>query len=415
MSNWSIVVENVSKTYVIGGVKELAYNTLRDSIASLFRGRVPAARRELIHALSDVSFSASEGEVVGIIGRNGAGKSTLLKVLSRITAPTSGRARLRGRIGSLLEVGTGFHPELTGRENIFLNGAILGMKRAEIARKLDEIVAFAEIEQFLDTPVKRFSSGMYVRLAFAVAAHLDTDILVVDEVLAVGDASFQRKCLSMMEDAGRHGRTVLFVSHNLASVTRLCRRALLLDRGSVLADGAAGDVVRFYLQSDIGTSAERDWPDRAMAPGDDIVRLSAVRVRSEGAVAQKIDAGSPVEVEIEWDVLVGGHALLPSLRFQNHEGVVLFTSSPDVEPSSWRREIGRYVSAARIPGDLLGEGMIVVGASIGSVNLEHIHVDERQVVTFEVVDMSGRGQYRPAIGGVIRPLLEWSDARLPPA
>ena len=211
--------------------------------------------------MRDVGFEVAAGEIVGIIGRNGAGKSTLLKLLSRITEPTTGRIELYGRIGSLLEVGTGFHPELTGRENIFLNGAILGMKRAEIARKFDEIVAFAEVAQYIDTAVKRYSSGMYLRLAFAVAAHLEPEILVVDEVLAVGDARFQRKCLDKMQEVGRQGRTVLFVSHNMTAVTRLCPRTILLNEGGVVADGASHTVVGTYLNSGLGTTARREWAD----------------------------------------------------------------------------------------------------------------------------------------------------------
>jgi len=233
MTDIAIRVENLSKLYHIGRARQ-RHDTLRDALSAAFRRPASrAARREdeTLWALRDVSFEVQRGEVVGIIGRNGAGKSTLLKILSRITEPTSGRAEIHGRVGSLLEVGTGFHPELTGRENVYLNGAILGMHRTEIDRKFDEIVAFAEIEKFLDTPVKHYSSGMYVRLAFAVAAHLDPEILLVDEVLAVGDAAFQRKCLGKMDSVGKEGRTVLFVSHNMAAVTNLCDWGLLLDAG----------------------------------------------------------------------------------------------------------------------------------------------------------------------------------------
>ena len=249
MGDIALRVEDLSKQYRIGGSRE-AYKTLRDTFTDavvsafrragrLVRGRgVGAAERgETFWALKDVSFEIKRGEVVGIIGCNGAGKSTLLKILGRITEPTGGYADIYGRVGSLLEVGTGFHPELTGRENIYLNGAILGMKRVEIGRKFDEIVAFAEIERFIDTPVKHYSSGMYMRLAFAVAAHLEPEILLVDEVLAVGDARFQKKCLNKMQDVGQQGRTVLFVSHNMQAITRLCQRAILLEGGTMVQDG----------------------------------------------------------------------------------------------------------------------------------------------------------------------------------
>ena len=262
-SGLAIHVEGLGKRYRIG--RRLRYKALRDVLASaagapiriartLIGREAPPPPEQTIWALRNVSFGIGHGEVVGVIGRNGAGKSTLLKILSRITVPTEGRAEIRGRVGSLLEVGTGFHLELTGGENIFLNGAILGMRRTEIARKFDEIVAFAGVEQFIDSPVKHYSSGMYLRLAFSVAAHLDPEILLVDEVLAVGDATFQRKCLEKMEDVGRRGRTVLFVSHNMQAIARLCPRTILLDSGGVAVDGPSHKVVASYLSSDIGTT-----------------------------------------------------------------------------------------------------------------------------------------------------------------
>src|SRR5690348_9588702 len=258
-----IAVEGLSKRYRIGGRQ--VHNSLRDAVAALVRSPFKSLRSNgsgnTIWALDDVTFEVAPGEVVGIIGRNGAGKSTLLKILSQITRPTKGRIALNGRVGSLLEVGTGFHPELTGRENMYLNGAILGMSRTEISRKFDEIVAFAEIEKFIDTPVKFYSSGMYVRLAFAVAAHLEPEILIVDEVLAVGDVRFQKKCLNKMQDVGQQGRTVVFVSHSMAAITRLCSRTILLDEGRVLADGPTHQVVADYLNAGLGTSAEREWRD----------------------------------------------------------------------------------------------------------------------------------------------------------
>jgi homopolymeric O-antigen transport system ATP-binding protein len=415
MSSDSIVVENISKKYVIGGVKEIGYKTLRDTLAGLFRRRGERATRETIWALHDVSFTVGKGEVIGIIGRNGAGKSTLLKILSRITEPTTGVARLYGRVGSLLEVGTGFHPELTGRENIFLNGAILGMKKSEIVSKLDEIVAFAEIEQFLDTPVKRYSSGMYVRLAFAVAAHLETEILLVDEVLAVGDTEFQRKCLNKMEDVGQHGRTVLFVSHNLSAVTRLCRRAVLLDAGRVIRDGPAHEVTRFYLHSDLGTTAVREWRDPSTAPGNSIVRLIAVRVLQDGIVAEATDIRRPVAIEMEFEVLTGGKLLVPNVHFANMEGVTLFAST-DLDPA-WRgRPVapGRYKSRAIVPGNFLMEGTLTVGAAI-STN-DEVHLFEREAVAFQVLDSldadTARGDYSGGFPGVIKPLLQWTNERV---
>ncbi len=261
MSDTVIRVENLCKKYIIGHQKREGYTALRDVLAdgakSLgrqvlkpFNKRLPASASEEFWALKDVSFEIKQGDRVGIVGRNGAGKSTLLKILSRITEPTSGRISIKGRVASLLEVGTGFHPELTGRENIYLNGAILGMSKAEIKKKFDEMVAFAEVEKFLDTPVKRYSSGMYVRLAFAVAAHLEPEILIVDEVLAVGDAQFQKKCLGKMEDVSKEGRTVIFVSHNMAAIRGLCNRALLMKNGHVVTDSTIETVVSDYLSEE---------------------------------------------------------------------------------------------------------------------------------------------------------------------
>src|SRR6185369_5415883 len=274
-----IKATNVAKQYQLGSSQN-SFVTLRDTLSEVVRAQLKRLRANqnagTVMALRDVSFEVNAGEVLGIIGRNGAGKSTLLKVLARITEPSAGRIDLYGRVASLLEVGTGFHPELTGRENIHLNAAILGMTRAEIQRRFDEIVAFSEIEDFIDTPVKRYSSGMYLRLAFAVAAHLDPEILLVDEVLAVGDARFQRKCLNKMQAIGDGGRTVLFVSHDMSAVTRLCPRTILLDGGRVLRDGSSHEVVGAYLSSDLGTTAAREWPDLTRAPGNDIVRLRAV-------------------------------------------------------------------------------------------------------------------------------------------
>jgi len=423
MHDIAIRVENVSKLYHLGRAQE-RHDTLRDAISD-FRLRIsdltkpnrqsPIANQkpEDLWALRDVSFEVKRGEVVGIIGRNGAGKSTLLKILSRITEPTSGYADIHGRVGSLLEVGTGFHPELTGRENIYLNGAILGMRRAEINRKFDEIVAFAEIERFLDTPVKRYSSGMYVRLAFAVAAHLEPEILLVDEVLAVGDSSFQKKCLNKMQDVGEQGRTVLFVSHNMPAVTRLCERTILLDEGGVLMDGPSYEVVGAYLSSGLGTTAVREWLDPAKAPASEAIRLRAVRVRTEdGQTAGTVDIRRPVGIEMEYEVLESGYTLMPHLVLYNQEGTLLFVAI-DQDPT-WRRRPrpkGRYVSTGWIPGNLLAEGAMIVGVAMRTVDPQMLHFDVRDAVAFQVVDTpdgdSARGDWGGQMRGVVRPLLEW--------
>ena len=412
-------VENLGKKYPIGARKP-AYGTLRETLVDVAQAPIRRLRRgkdrpisNTIWALQDVSLEVARGEVVGIIGRNGAGKSTLLKVLSRITEPTTGRVELYGRTASLLEVGTGFHYELTGRENIYLNGAILGMRRSEMRRKFDEIVAFAEVENFIDTPVKHYSSGMYLRLAFAVAAHLEPEILLVDEVLAVGDASFQRKCLDKMQEVGRQGRTVLFVSHNMPAITRLCPRTILLDAGKVLDDGPSTQVVSAYLSSGLGTTAARSWPKLNTAPGNDIVRLCAVRVCTEaGEVAESLDIRLPVRIEVEYEVLTAGHVLVPNLHFYNDEGVYAFVTG-DSDPE-WRhrpRPAGRYVSNALIPGNLLSEGTLFVGAAVSTIDPVVVHFYERDAVAFQVVDTmdgdSARGDYAGPMPGVIRPLLQW--------
>jgi lipopolysaccharide transport system ATP-binding protein len=421
MSDIAIRVENLSKQYRIGG-PQARYKTIRETMTDMAVAPVrrlrrlgqPAPPEETIWALKDVSLEVRQGEVVGIIGRNGAGKTTLLKILCRITEPTEGYAEIQGRIGSLLEVGTGFHPELTGRENIYLNGAILGMRRAEIDQKFDEIVEFAEIEKFLDTPVKRYSSGMYVRLAFAVAAHLEPEILLVDEVLAVGDAAFQRKCLGKMGDVAKEGRTVLFVSHNMPAITRLCPRVILVNEGRVLRDGPSHQVVNVYLQSGVGTTAAREWPDLSKAPGSSVVRLRAVRVRTEdGQITEAIDIRQPVGIEMEFEVLKPGHVLVPNYHFFNEEGVYVFVAS-DVD-SVWRRRrrpAGHFVSTAWIPGNFLSEGSMIVGTAISTMDPVIVHFYERDAVAFQVIDSldgdSARGDYAGPMPGVVRPLLRWT-------
>lgn len=411
----AITAKELTKRYRLGGVR---HNSLRDALAGLI-GR--AGRGDEMTALDGVSFDIDEGERVGIIGRNGAGKSTLLKVLSRITRPSSGTAEIRGRVGSLLEVGTGFHNELSGRENIFLNGAILGMKRAEIAAKFDEIVAFSEMERFLDTPVKHYSSGMYMRLAFAVAAHLDPEVLIVDEVLAVGDISFQRKCLAKMRSAGESGRTVLFVSHDMSAITRLCDRAIWIKDGRVASDGRAEEVVAAYLHEQSETGSERTWAHREDAPGNDAAWLRGVRIIDDKHRSiSSSDIRKPVGIEMTYEVTAPDKILVPNFHFYNDQGVCLFISHDWY--SGWRdrpRPIGTYKSIAWIPGDLLAEGTVFVTVALSTYEPLIVHFVERDAVTFTVTDTldgdSVRGDYAGVLPGVVRPKLDWETETVPTA
>jgi lipopolysaccharide transport system ATP-binding protein len=420
MSDAIISVYGLGKKYQLGGVTR----TLRETLVDL--GRAPinwlrgrrAPAPEPFWALRDVSFEVPAGETVGIIGRNGAGKSTTLKILSRITAPTTGEVRLRGKVASLLEVGTGFHSELSGRENIFLNGAIMGMSRREVRRRFDEIVAFAEVEKFLDTPVKRYSSGMYVRLAFAVAAHLEPEILIVDEVLAVGDAEFQRKCLGKMETVASGGRTVLFVSHNMAAVSRLCKRGILLSHGGVAADGPISSVVSTYIGGTLGeTPASVDFVRQGRAPGSDDVRLLSARIASEGLGGIELDIRRPLRVEIEFEVLRQQYPLSPNVHVFNAEGQCVFVSSDAYTPEYKQpRAPGRYRATLEIPGNFMSEGMFSLDVAISTMTPLLVHVHERGLLTFNVVDPgegdSLRADYAGDIPGAVRPKLPWKTERL---
>jgi lipopolysaccharide transport system ATP-binding protein len=419
MSDIAIRVENLSKQYRIGG-PQARYKTLRDTVMDVAAAPIRRLRRlgqptppeETIWALKDVSFEVKHGEVLGIIGRNGAGKTTLLKVLCRITEPTEGYAEIHGRVGSLLEVGTGFHPELTGRENIYLNGAILGMKRTEIDSRFDEIVGFAEIEKFLDTPVKRYSSGMYVRLAFAVAAHMEPEILLVDEVLAVGDAAFQKKCLGKMGDVAKEGRTVLFVSHNMGAINRLCSSATWLDGGYIQMLGAAEDVVGAYLGAGSEERGERRWDDQHHAPGDEHIRLRAVRIRNAGgAVSSRLDIRLPFYVEIEYEVLRVLSSVRTGFRIVTADGTVVFTSS-DSNDSAWDgrpRGPGAYLSRCEIPGNLLNEGQYALLNVWGDIPFVKVMFLEENLLTFHVEQTGGvSGRFPERWSGVICPALPWS-------
>jgi lipopolysaccharide transport system ATP-binding protein len=424
----AVRAQGLGKRYRVGAPKH--DQTFRESLAGLatrpiarVRGGRPSREEreqaEHIWALSDVSLSIDHGETVGLIGRNGAGKTTLLKILSRITKPTTGRAEITGSVGSLLEVGTGFHYELSGRENIYLNGAILGMSRADVVRKFDEIVEFAEVERFIDVPLKRYSTGMQMRLAFSVAAALQPEILLIDEVLAVGDANFQRKCLRKMEEVDSEGRTIIFVSHNASAVLRLCRRVILLEKGRVIADGPSADVMRRYLDSGAGRSAERTWPDPQEAPGDAIARLRAVRVLDAlGNIVESSDIREPVKIEVEYDQLDPRARPSVNLHFFNDEGVCLFIANDSVN-TSWQaaeRGAGMVRCSCRIPGNLLAEGTVFVHAALSTYNPLEVHAFEPDAVAFYIVDqMSGltaRGEYVNELPGVMRPLLEWDTEYL---
>lgn len=432
MSVNAIRVEDLGKRYRIGGPRE-EYKTLRDALAGVARAPLgwfgrrvqDEESRDSVWALKDVSFEVEEGKAVGVIGRNGAGKSTLLKILSRVTDPTTGRVLVRGRVGSLLEVGTGFHAELTGRENIYMNGAILGMKRSDIRRRFDEIVAFAEVDRFLDTPVKRYSSGMYLRLAFAVAAHLDPEVLVVDEVLAVGDYGFQKKCLGKMGDSTRDGKTVLLVSHNMPSILNLCSSAVLLDEGRIAAAGGANDVVRAYMDSMSVDAGEVTWPEIMKAPGGSTVRLHAVRtLDSAGQVTADIDISEDFDIEIAYWNLVNGSRLNCTIQVLDRVGTMVFSSinmtSASVSPDPWfdrPMPTGLYSTKCRVPGELLNEGRYTVNVYIQK-NITLRQAEKEHALSFTIHDSGAmRQEYAGGWGGVVRPRLHWETEHveeLPP-
>lgn len=424
MSEIAIHVENLSKSYRIahqaGGKR---YKTLREDLVALPRrlsglARGQSGTSETFWALKDVSFDVHEGEVVGIIGRNGAGKSTLLKILSRITEPTRGRAEIYGRVGSLLEVGTGFHPELTGRENVFLSGAVLGMTRAEVQRKFDEIVAFAEVEKFLDTPAKHYSSGMYVRLGFAVAAHLEPEILVVDEVLAVGDAEFQKKCLGKMGDVAKEGRTVLFVSHNMQAIRHLCSRAVLLERGGITSSGATDTVIGEYLQS-LPQAEGLDSVDTLIRqlPPDPAFRLESVRLIQVGkTIGRQVLNGDPLEIEICYQVLERTTGLRVFFDFCDNEDTLLFRSFNDEQATGiLQTEPGRYSSKAVIPADLMSPTTyeLRIYATVFNVRMCIPAPGIRIPLNVERSGRVNQAYVIEPIRGKLAPLIPWTTSRLP--
>jgi lipopolysaccharide transport system ATP-binding protein len=413
-----IRVSHLSKQYRLGGPQE-PYHTFRDAIVSslkvplkVFHKAPPA---EGFWALKDVSFDVEQGEVVGIIGRNGAGKSTLLKILSRITSPTEGTVELHGRVGSLLEVGTGFHLELTGRENIYLSGSIMGMKRSEIDAKLDEIVKFSGVEKFLDTPVKRYSSGMMVRLGFSVAAHLDPEILIVDEVLAVGDAQFQKKCLGKMDQVSKgEGRTVLFVSHNMAMISSLCDSGFLIEKGKIRTSGSIENVINAYLNSDQVGNGEVIFKDHL--PGDKQAVLHSARILDQkGSPTVNAQINEPFFIEIEYELFEDGMRVYPNLHVKDSYGQYVFVSSDSVfdNDSAKKSKAQKYVSRCKIPGNFLNAGTFYVGVALTSVNPLNIHFYEQDLLFVTIHDpiegIPTRAEgYSGPIPGPVRPLLEWN-------
>lgn len=416
----AIKVEDVSKAYQLGemGTGTLAWDIQRwyarmrgkedpFMIVGEANDRTTKGNSDIIWSLKDINFEVERGEAIGMIGRNGAGKSTMLKLLSRVTAPTTGKINLRGRVASLLEVGTGFHPELTGRENVFLNGAILGMRKQEIKRKFDEIVEFSGVQRYIDTPVKRYSSGMYVRLAFAVAAHLESEILIVDEVLAVGDAEFQKKCLGKMDDVSKgEGRTILFVSHNMTAINSLCNRVIYLKNGQMVEQGETEKIIHKYAITETDLITENTWiNDRK---GDEVAHLIRARLIDENYETLSIVfLHQALGVEFEYEVTKSGYLPLPNLHMFNIKGDHVFHSSETTHERF--AEPGIYKTVMWIPAHLLNDGRYLVGLALSTLVPEKIHFYVQEALIFDVVeDMERRNmEYRGSIPGVIRPKLAW--------
>ncbi|HAS39372.1 MAG TPA: ABC transporter ATP-binding protein [Microscillaceae bacterium] len=409
MSEFALRVEGISKRYRINHQT----NSLAQRLQNLFSSPKEVQQAQDFWALQDVTFELKKGEVLGIIGKNGAGKSTLLKILSRITPPTKGEITIEGRINALLEVGTGFHPDLTGRENIFLNGGILGMPKAEIKRRLDEIVDFAKIGQFLDTAVKYYSTGMYMRLAFAISAHLDSDILLADEVLSVGDAKFQQKCLGKMQEISGEGKTVIFVSHHLESLNRICPQSILLNQGKIKSIGKTQEIIHQYLEKHTQSNAQHTWEDLVNAPGNHIARLTQVTIHDQNFNPKdQLDVTSSVGISIDYQVLKEGHTFTHGCNLYNEDDVNILNSHDIV--SSLRllpRKKGKYRATMWIPSNLLNEGIVKVGVALFEVSPFQLYCQETHVVAFQITDpiqgKSARGDYTGDFPGIVRPLLQW--------
>lgn len=419
-----IEVKGIGKKYNITHQRG-GYVALRDVIASVLKSPLKflkskvkqvtgLEKKEEFWALKDINFEVQKGEVIGIIGRNGAGKSTLLKILSQITPPTTGEIRINGTVGSLLEVGTGFHPELTGRENIFLNGAILGMKKSEIVKKFDEIVKFADIEKFLDTPVKYYSSGMYVRLAFSVAAHMDTDILIIDEVLAVGDAEFQKKCLGKMEDiTQKQGRTIIFVSHSINAIQSLCQKCILLEKGEIKFLGNTQECLSKYTEKK-EISGQIFWDDIKKAPGNESVKIKSVKIICDGKITSNVSIEKDITIEITYQNFKEKNIIRNSIHIKDSSNSYVFASlnlpSDVLTKDQWsmeERKIGLYVSSCTIPANLLNNKTYSIDIGIMDKNVQHEFIIT-EILFFTVVDKNKmKKEYTGDWVGVVRPKLDW--------
>jgi len=420
MNNGTITLEHISKHYQI--IKGQRYGTLKEAINRILppfhyrkNRNIKPVNNETIWALNDISFKVNQGEIVGLVGRNGAGKSTLLKVIAGITTPSSGKALIKGRIGCLLEVGAGFHPFLSGRENVFLSGAILGLSRAEIKNKFDEIVAFSEIEPFIDTQIKYYSSGMYARLAFAVAAHMVVDILIVDEVLSVGDIAFQKKCLGKIDEVASDGRTVLFVSHNMAAIQRLCNRGLLLHNGKILMDANIDSIVSQFLDNYCDIPSKRSWKFDD-APGDYYVKLLSVRICNvNDEDIQTIGIQESVKIEIRYHIQNMYQQPSVIIHFSNEQWLHLF-STHDFDHNTSSQEISKHeiCKICWIPKNLFNQGRIYLHIEITSLFPQKKHVNMKEIVSFEAIDQRKLEEMKDPFGsqwpGVMRPKLKWSDS-----
>ena len=426
----AIKIENLSKQYRLGNVGS---GTLRDDFFRFWakiqgkedpslqisetNDRTKIGESNFVWSLKDINVEISQGDVVGIIGKNGAGKSTLLKILSKVTAPTEGIVKINGKIASLLEVGTGFHPELTGRENIFLNGAILGMRKSEINRKLDEIIAFSGVERYIDTPVKRYSSGMYVRLAFAVAAHLESDVLIVDEVLAVGDVEFQKKCIGKMKDVSTNeGRTVLFVSHNMDAIARLCNKCVYLKNGQVAGIGSTETIIQQYIGAETSISSSFDFVNTGRIPGTSTVRLLEAQVLTDEFLNKlNFQIDEKIGVKFTFEVLESSDDLVCGFNLYNQQDVHIL-SSHDTLNAHQKYNPGVYHTTVWLPANFLSEGIHYCGIAIMSYRPFKVHFHDIGNIGFNVSDKQTgetvRGQYAGVFPGVIRPMLTWGKIEI---